>query len=339
MARKTSSGNRHYLTRIAYNSSEWRWPTGEARELEGPTTMNGIYGYGCEDWLFRSEWAIDSWCYGFIQGVNNSHARLVREGLPFDLTLYTIRPNKQWRLVADLRDVECLDFGLALEVMNVFKQRGWYRQMEKEVKKIDGDTSGFRTGLPVPEINLRYRLRNVTFFPAETHLGQKDAVRSLKRYLLYDVAKQERDPDLSARLVTRLGARDLPVARRIQRGAVDAVEYTPEHILMQAQLMKELRSEYPKAKITREQDFIDVRVETAKELILFEIKSDLSPRTVIREAIGQILEYAFHPRLTHVLPVRLVIVGRSKLSPEDMAYLMRLQRDFDLPLAYRVVTV
>lgn len=339
MARSSISDNRHYIARIAYNSSEWQKPTGDARNIEAPGTMNHQYGYGCEDWLFRTEWAIDGWCYGFIQGVNKSHARLVREGVPFDLTLYTIQPDRQWRLVAILRDVECLDFDSAEEVLDIYKRRGWFRQMEQEVKDIRGNTSGFREGLSVPEINLRYRQRNVAFFPPATLVDQGDPLRKLRRYQLYDITNQIEAFDLPARLETRRGAADLPAVRQIKRIAIESTEYTPEHARIQAQLMKELRYEYPKAKITREQDFIDVRVETRKELIFFEIKSDLSPRYVIREALGQIMEYAFHPRLSHHLPVRLVIVGRSRLLPEDECYLKHLQQKFGLPLSYRVVNL
>ncbi|MDB5987005.1 MAG: hypothetical protein JWR16_2058, partial [Nevskia sp.] len=74
-------------------------------------------------------------------------------------------------------------------------------------------------------------------------------------------------------------------------------------------------------------------------LILFEIKSDLEPRRVLRLALGQILEYAFHPNHEHVLPIRLVVVGRCPLNFADAKYLQRLQIDFSLPLEYRVIVV
>lgn len=335
----TKNDCQHYLTRIAYNSSGWQRPTGEARKLETSGTMNQSYGYGCEDWLFRSEWMIDGWRYGFIQGVNKSHSRLVKEGSPFHLTLYTIQPDRQWRLVATIRDAECVDFEPAEAVLKVFKQRGWYRQMEKEVKNVGGDVSGFRkSGLAVPEINIRFKQHNLEMFSPGSYLNKTDPIRKLPRYQLYDVAKQK-TPNLSLRLTTRGGSEKLPVTKRVQRGAVGAVEYTPEHTIMQAQLMKQLRSEYPKAKITREKDFIDVRVEMPKELILYEIKSNLSTRTVIREALGQILEYAFHPRNNHLLPVKLVIVGRSAPSGEDVIYLERLKKEFGLPVAYRIMAI
>ena len=98
-----------------------------------------------------------------------------------------------------------------------------------------------------------------------------------------------------------------------------------------------VKARIPREQILRESEFIDVSVRTKTELILFEIKSDLDPRSVIRHGLGQILEYAYHPLRTHNLPVRMVIVGRRSLSDNDKEYLERLKTQFALPLSYRVV--
>ena len=119
----------HKITRIAYNSAEWQRPTGEAKTSEGGDTYNRQHGFGHEDWLFRSEWLIDGWRYAFIQGVNKSHAKLVKAGQPFDLTLFTIQPDKKRRYVATIRGVECLDDQQAEDALKEFKQRGWHNTM------------------------------------------------------------------------------------------------------------------------------------------------------------------------------------------------------------------
>jgi len=66
---------------------------------------------------------------------------------------------------------------------------------------------------------------------------------------------------------------------------------------------------------------VDVPVRTQNELMFFEIKSDQAARSVIRHALGQILEYAYHPRRQHALPLRLIIVGRPSPSPDDSVYI------------------
>jgi hypothetical protein len=89
----------------------------------------------------------------------------------------------------------------------------------------------------------------------------------------------------------------------------------------------------------REKDFIDASVETSAEFLLFEIKCDLEPRSVIRQALGQILEYAYHPTRHHALPVRLIIVGRNPLIRNDHDSIEPLNRTFNLPLEYSPLTL
>jgi hypothetical protein len=327
------------ITRISYNSSEWQRPTGDARKYEVAGTYNHENGFGHEDWLFRSDWLINGWRYAFLQGVNKSHKKLVKEALPVDVTLFTVHPDKKRRYVASIRAVECLSDQQAEDALREFKTRGWLSIMQQEILAVRGNASALGAAKWAKHVlNVRFRLENVTFFPANTFASADDPVQKLMRYLLYDEAKIGAEARSRANR-RNAGSSELPVTKSFKRRAVAEVECTPEHARMQAKLMRELHTEYPEAQVVRERDFIDVSVQTDAELLLFEIKSDLEPRTVIRQALGQILEYAFHPTRHHAQPVRLVIVGRRVLSTMDKAYLRRLQEDFRLPLEYRVVSV
>jgi hypothetical protein len=84
---------------------------------------------------------------------------------------------------------------------------------------------------------------------------------------------------------------------------------------------------------------IDLIVDARNELHLYEIKCDLSPRTVIRQALGQLLEYAYHPPSAHRLPVRMIIVGRCELGDDERTYLDHLKVAFRLPLEYKVLSL
>lgn len=327
------------ITRIAYNSAEWQRPTGEAKESEGGETYNRLHGFGHEEWLFRSEWLIDGWRYAFIEGINKSHAKLVKSGQPVDLTLFTKQPDKKRRYVATIQAVECLDDQQAADALAEFKRRGWFDIMQQEILAVGGNASALGAAKWAKHVlNVRFRLENVTLFPARTYAAPADPVQKLMRYMLYDEANIGRSAK-ALEVAKRAGTSDLPAGKPFKRRAVAAVDCTPEHARMQARLMQELQAEYPKATVVREQDFIDVSVRTDSDLLLFEIKSDLEPRAVIRQALGQILEYAFHPSRAHDLPVKLVIVGRRALSAEDTHYLARLQTDFSLPIEYRTVSI
>jgi hypothetical protein len=329
----------HVITRISYNSNNWQRPTGDARNYEGPETYNGEFGFGHEDWLFRSEWLIAGWRYGFLQGVNKSHAKLLEAARPFDVTLYAIDDEHRRRLVATIRDVECLSERQAQDALEEFEHRGWFATMRQEIRKVGGDDSALGHPEWAPNIlNIRFRLDNVAMFPPNTYAPPDHPIRHLNRYQLHDVERIE----LSARdLFTRRvpGSETLPNPQPIIRGASGPAEYTPEHARMQRKLMNALKAEYPGAQIRRESDFIDVVVHTQDELIFFEIKSDLDPKTVIRHALGQLLEYAYHPTRRNSPPTKLVIVGRRVLLAEDDEYIDHLKTHFHLPLEYRVVSL
>jgi hypothetical protein len=305
------------VTRISYNSKGWQRPTGEARQDEGAETYNGQNGFGHEDWLFRAEWVIDGWRYAFLQGVNKSYRVLCEEKKPFDVTLFTREPSGKRRYVSTIREVECVGPELAAAVATEFKVRGWYQTMMSEIDQAGGNVAALGDGGWTPEIiNIRYRQENVRMFPPGEYAGQNDPILNLNRYILTDAANV-----VVKR--TREGRADNPDFKPYWRTGFEGRECTPEHAQMQAALMEQLRNEYPDATIVREQNFVDVTVRTATELILFEIKSDLDPLSVIRHALGQILEYAFHPSRTHEPTPKLVIVGRVALRPDDRIYLDR----------------
>lgn len=335
---KESDGSRvHKVTRISYNSAGWRQPTGDARKYESAKTFNHINGFGHEDWLFRSDWLIDGWRYAFVQGVSKSRKDLLNSRVAFDLTLFTIEPNKRRRYVADLFAVEPLSHQQATEAIAEFRRRGWLKTMQREIKAVQGNANALGAAPWADHaLNIRYRWENVKFFPEDTYASDDDPIRRLTRLRLFDRSLVN-PPRLQKGRRRFSGSTNLPVPRSFMRRPGRQMECTPEHARMQKQLMLELQKEFPKAEIRREVDFVDVSVRTPQELILFEIKSDLEPRTVIRQALGQILEYAFYPLKSYDISPRLVIVGRARLASADQAYVKVLQEKFSLPLSYRVV--
>ena len=325
------------ITRIAFNSSEWRRPTGDASEQESDETYNAQNRFGHEDWLFRGEWVIDGWRYAFLQGLNKSRRTYVGQSL--DVTLFTIQPDKRRRLVATIYGLESLSDEQANDALEVFREKGWLKIMQDEVRAVDGNPDA----LGAPKwaehvLNVRFRLDNVDPFPPGTILPDDESMRRRHRYMLYEFDHADRER-VEKNLSGRAGTQEPPEAGRLFRRGTKPVEYTPEHNRMQAKLLAELQKEYGRDHVCLEKDFVDAQVENEKELIFFEIKSDLDPRAVIRQALGQILEYAYHPARTGRRPDSLVIVGRTELRSADEAYLKCLGGDFNLPLTYRVVTI
>lgn len=327
----------HRLARIAYNSSGWKRPTGDAKKCESPGTYNFNHGFGHEEWLFRAEWKIDGWRYAFIQGLNKN--RIAYLGQSLNVTFYTLQPDKRRRLVATIYGLESLSDAQAEDALNAFRKRGWFKTMQDEVRAIGGNADALGDPKSAEHVlNVRFRLENVELYPTVIFLPDDEWIEDRHRYMLYKFVASDQER-VEKSNPSRQGSHEALETRRLFRRGTKPIEYTPEHDKMQAKLMAELQEQYGREQVRREQDFVDVRVQTDKELIYFEIKTDLDPRAVIRQALGQILEYAYHPARAGRRPDSLVLVGRTGLGSEEEAYLRSLCEKFHLPLSYRVVTI
>jgi hypothetical protein len=70
----------------------------------------------------------------------------------------------------------------------------------------------------------------------------------------------------------------------------------------------------------------------------YEIKTDPSPRVCLRQAIGQLLEYAFFgPGRPD--QIELIVVGRRRLDKEGTEYLQLLNGRFGLAIKYETVNL
>ena len=69
----------------------------------------------------------------------------------------------------------------------------------------------------------------------------------------------------------------------------------------------------------------------------YEIKTAHSPRACIREALGQLLEYAFWPGAQEAS--RLIIVGESPIDKQGAEYLRQLKTRFSLPVDYEQISL
>ena len=78
---------------------------------------------------------------------------------------------------------------------------------------------------------------------------------------------------------------------------------------------------------------VDVAVRHAGNMIFFEIKTAPYAKSALREAVGQILEYAYWPNADRAN--ELVVVAEAKPTEETKQYLDNLRRRFGLRLSYR----
>ncbi|WP_299157011.1 hypothetical protein [uncultured Christiangramia sp.] len=109
------------------------------------------------------------------------------------------------------------------------------------------------------------------------------------------------------------------------------------HSILQEKLYNSLVSIYGNDNVSLENKIqgkrIDIVVKISdKDFIFYEIKTGSSAKSCIRQAIGQLLEYAFWN--TKDFKADLKIAGEYELDIETDEYLRYLRTNFNLPLAY-----
>lgn len=115
------------------------------------------------------------------------------------------------------------------------------------------------------------------------------------------------------------------------------IEKKHQHNILQSAIYEHLNAMYVD-KVSGEQrtvdgTCIDIVVEEGDALTYYEIKTALSARECIRQALGQLLEYAYWPKATPAH--RLVVVGKPPLDKDAKAYLSTLNDNFSIPIEYQ----
>lgn len=114
------------------------------------------------------------------------------------------------------------------------------------------------------------------------------------------------------------------------------------HNRIQEALYERLAAKHGKHNVGPEQPsgvgtLIDIVVKVKDEYWFYEIKTALTARACLREAIGQLLEYGFWPGAQE--PTRIIVVGESPLDKEGQEYLSRLRKRFSLPIEYEAIVI
>jgi len=119
------------------------------------------------------------------------------------------------------------------------------------------------------------------------------------------------------------------------------IDMNLRHNALQEALWSKLSKKYGDKNVGTENQSgtgsIDLVVHQNSEYWFYEIKTAYSPRVCIREAIGQLLEYAFWPGMQTV--TRLIVVGEGALDKGGEKYLCTLRNRFSLPIEYEQIAI
>lgn len=120
------------------------------------------------------------------------------------------------------------------------------------------------------------------------------------------------------------------------------VDISLRHNAMQHKLFDRLTAKHGEKNVGTENETgngtrIDAIVKTDSGYLIYEIKPYQSPRACIRDALGQLLEYAHWK--SEFNAIELVVVGPGKLDTDPREYLDLLRYLYHLPISYLQIAV
>lgn len=82
---------------------------------------------------------------------------------------------------------------------------------------------------------------------------------------------------------------------------------------------------------------IDIVVKTGNTYVFYEVKTGNSAKSCVRQAMGQLLEYAYFPGRANAK--KIVVVGEHEIDSETMNYIQYLNKNLDMPIEYEMINI
>lgn len=328
------------IMRLTWNANNWETPSGHQwhPKNQGKTNIayENQYGYGGEEWLFNEQFRIDGYQYGYIRGVNN-----LSEDVEFldQITLYTIRGDKQRCLVGNIRNVEIIAGYEEEQVKIEGLISSYLPSMLDELKKVNADYEQFTIDYPLP--NVKFKWNEVELFNEPFPVSFLDGAE-FNRFQAYRLKEDV------ATLIEKALAKKIKFD--FQHGkASNTSEYSKSttgkdtkvkrrHGEITDDLYALLISEgHNKRSISVEKTrvgaaIVDVVLKHSDGYDLFEVKTSNTALKNIRQALGQIFEYALLD--AEITCKRLVIIGPAELAEYEKDYFNRLKKLIKIKLEY-----
>ncbi|HLD14837.1 MAG TPA: hypothetical protein VJB18_09010 [Burkholderiales bacterium] len=326
------------IARICWNTEGWRKPSGKTGKSKNKKTYEFRSGYGHEEWLLDITKLIDGWHYAWLQPIGSHHAKYI--GKTFNLSLYSIdgeTKNRWW--IGGINDVTVIASDESRKAYLTYKKNGWLREMEEQLHNVDADIRSFRKSKPEKFFVIRFRPSSLKLLDTPQVFSRNDPAVSSNYYVLLDMKQTPKLVTSSEPFVfTPRHSEKKSQTKFIYEKHSAPVDLI--HNRMQTEIYRHLASKYGKDNVCTEQpagygsQSIDVVVkEGSGSFTFYEIKTSYSVRLCIREALGQLFEYAYYPNNCAVQ--KLVVVSPNAVTTEIKSYLINLRSKFNIPIYYQ----
>lgn len=342
-----SASIQNKISRICWNTSGWKIPTGEAAQIEtkyAPRKNKSYvakHGFGHEEWLFNYQWLLKkdgmTYKYGFLQPIGKYWDKY--RGGKFNILLYTINADRDCLLVGEIYNVLVPDNDELQWAFKEFKKNGWMKELREVLEGLGISSAPLKSKEPRSLINVCFEPKNVKLFsPFRVFQEKRTPIAGNKRYHpLNWNGKLTLFTPKSITLSAPINANDEKDPKRSEkrriRAAIEGGEYEPHHTRLQNRLHDYLVKRYGKVNVTYEKDNqVDLVFRGNGITTYVEIKMNATVKMCIRLALGQLLEYSHYPSMKKA--DKLLVVSDAIPTQEDIDYLAYIRNNYQVPVHY-----
>lgn len=331
------------IVRLCWNTKRWVVPSGaEGKSLSKGHAFEKDKGYGYEEWLFNPRHEIDGYRYGFVQAFYKGG----HQGNAFEVAAYAIQNHGKYNSyywIAKFALLEVLSFQQQRWAVEEFEKRGWTEQMREELQALGIDNFNFQPIGADQLINVRYRIGADSFvqYDLPIPIDQPKAELGGNRHyvLLSKESFNATETKPLGKFTFKKGHR--PVGTETVPGKRTQIDYLMRmrHKHIQCRIFEQLEQEFEGSdkeigteNVTEFGKSIDLVVCSADgRCVFYEIKTCRLPLQCVREAVGQLMEYAFYAQSNH--SSELVVIGLGKADDNLRRYMAHL-RTLSTPSIY-----
>lgn len=329
------------LCKIVWNSNYWIKPMERAWNPAYIEDRNKGYeqkhGFVHEDWLFNSKFIFDGYHYGYIRGIGklNSSIKTVET-----VYLFTINPHSKERYyVGKLHQVENLQYDeINKKVLQTIKS--YEEDMIMELKETGADYAAFKKDPFIP--NVRFKIEAKELFPLpliiqsswfdSKYFRTAPMKMSQQLYsLLNDLEGQMKFCFIPSSPENKSGG----YKKHTKEGATEVIKVHDE--IEKALYNYLLKNGTNKSQIACDTTsfggkLADVVVRlSSTNFDIYEIKTDTDIRRGLREALGQLLDYATWEKGVIVKNIY-AILPYAPISDNLRDFISRLKKSVSLNL-------
>ncbi|NCO83243.1 MAG: hypothetical protein COZ31_08540 [Nitrospirae bacterium CG_4_10_14_3_um_filter_44_29] len=329
--------NKEKIARICWNTNGWLKPSGMAGKSKNKYAYEYRVGFGHEEWLLDTTKNYKGYHYAYLQPIG-LHREKYR-GQTFNISLYSINEEtkKRWWL-GGIRNVTVTTKEESQEAFLAYKKNGWLTEMEEQIRSVGGKVQELGKTKLEDFFVIRFRPRSLDLLDTPLEFSRRDPAVKATYYVLLNKDKMPKLLSPKKQFSFRHGHTKKKGTTESSYEAhssnIDLV-----HNRIQTKIYQQLAKKFGKENIGTEVDagygsLIDVVIKEANDkYIFYEIKTSYSVRLSIREALAQLLEYAYYPNRNNA--IKIVVVSPNAITKEAQSYLEHLRNRFGIPVYYQ----